>query len=140
MLENQNPFMTLWKTDALFGNSLTGLFQVIENLIKRKRPLQRTSNPGHFVLYQIQRLKKQIRIAAEEEELESYESYVERLAGRLKPLTDWHKVFLETAPYLIIVLYAMNLTQKEKKNNYVQESVGLQDFLLAAIHNAGLLH
>jgi hypothetical protein len=34
-------------------------------------------------------------------------------------------------------------TQKEKKKNnyYVQESVGLATgFLLAAIHNAGLLH
>jgi hypothetical protein len=48
------------------------------------------------VLYQIQRLK-QIRIAAEEEELESYESHVERLAGRLKAIDRLAQSFLETA-------------------------------------------
>jgi hypothetical protein len=56
--------------------------------------------------------------------------------------TDWRKPFLETAPYLIIVLDVfMNLVLARRKNNYyVQESVGIAaGFLLAAIHNAGLV-
>jgi uncharacterized membrane protein YozB (DUF420 family) len=41
--------------------------------------------------------------------------------------TDWHKAFLETAPYLIIVFRRIYVcTEGKKKNNYyVQESVGL---------------
>jgi iodotyrosine deiodinase len=62
----------------------------------------------------------------------------------LKPLgTDWHKAFLETAPYLIIVfrrIYEFGAEGKKKNNYYVQESVGLATgLLLAAIHNAGLV-
>jgi hypothetical protein len=73
-----------------------------------------------------QRLK-QIRIAAEEEELESYESHVERLAGRLKAIRQIGTKLFRNRPYLIIVLDASMKTQKEKKKNnyYVQESVGL---------------
>jgi hypothetical protein len=45
------------------------------------------------VWYQIQ-IKKQIRIAAEEEELESYEPVCRAMAGRLETIgTDWHKPF-----------------------------------------------
>jgi hypothetical protein len=44
MLENQNPFMTLWKTDALFEDSLTGLFRASNrNLIKQAS----TAPSGH---------------------------------------------------------------------------------------------
>ena len=61
----------------------------------------------------------------------------------LQPLgTDWHKPFLEIAPYLIIVFKkAYDLVDGEKMNNYyVNESVGLAcGFLLAGIHNAGLV-
>ena len=56
--------------------------------------------------------------------------------------TDWHKPFLETAPYLIIVFkraYEMEDGHK-RKNYYVNESVGLAaGFLLTAIHHAGLV-
>lgn len=62
----------------------------------------------------------------------------------LKPLgTDWHKPFLETAPYLIILFrrsYEFGENGEKKNNYYVQESVGIAaGFLLAAIHNAGLV-
>ena len=57
--------------------------------------------------------------------------------------TDWHKPFLEIAPYLIIVFKKMyNLDEEGNKSNnyYVTESVGLAcGFLLAAIHQAGLV-
>ncbi len=64
----------------------------------------------------------------------------------LAPLgTDWHKEFLETAPYLIIVFRIdFGLTQTEHgelriKHYYVQESVGISTgFLLAALHMSGL--
>ena len=90
-------------------------------------------------------LKKQIRIAAEEEELESYESRMSsEWLDDLKPLgTDWHKPFLETAPYLIIVFkhsYELCASGQKKNNYYVQESVGIATgFLLTALHNAGLV-
>jgi hypothetical protein len=60
----------------------------------------------------------------------------------LKPLgTDWRKPFLETAPYLIIVLDVfMNLVlTARRKNIYVQERGIAAGVLLAAIHNAGLV-
>ena len=56
--------------------------------------------------------------------------------------TDWHKPFLEEAPWLIIIFKKVyELHQEEKHNNYyVNESVGLAcGFLLTAIHHAGLV-
>jgi nitroreductase len=55
--------------------------------------------------------------------------------------TDWHKEFLEIAPYLIVVFKERYRIEDnaQKKNYYVDESVGIAcGFLLAAIHNAGL--
>jgi nitroreductase len=62
----------------------------------------------------------------------------------LKPIgTDWHKPFLETAPYLIIIFkksYDLDDVGNKKNNYYVNESVGLAaGFLLTAIHQAGLV-
>ncbi len=61
----------------------------------------------------------------------------------LRPLqTDWHKEFLETAPYLIIVFKKSYDLKKDGTKGtvyYATESCGLAcGFLLAAIHNAGL--
>ncbi len=64
----------------------------------------------------------------------------------LAPLgTDWHKEFLECAPYLIAVFRIdFGLAQNEEgerkiKHYYVQESVGIATgFLLAALHLSGL--
>ena len=57
--------------------------------------------------------------------------------------TDWQKPFLEIAPYLIIVFkrsYEFESDGHKHQNYYVTESVGLAcGFLLAAIHNAGLV-
>ena len=62
----------------------------------------------------------------------------------IRPLqTDWHKPFLETAPYLIIVFkrtYEILGDGSKRNNYYVNESVGLAcGLLLAAIHHAGLV-
>jgi iodotyrosine deiodinase len=121
--------------------------EVIDNLIRTAStaPSGAHKQPWTFCVVSNPEVKKQIRIAAEEEELESYESRMSSdWLEDLKPLgTDWHKPFLETAPYLIIVfrrIYEFGAEGKKKNNYYVQESVGLATgFLLAAIHNAGLV-
>ena len=64
----------------------------------------------------------------------------------LAPLgTDWHKEFLETAPYLIVVfridfgLVETAEGEVKTRHYYVQESVGIAaGFLLAALHMSGL--
>jgi len=121
--------------------------EVIENIIRTAStaPSGAHKQPWTFCVVENPEIKKQIRIAAEEEELESYESRMSSdWLDDLKPLgTDWHKPFLETAPYLIIVfrrIYEFGDEGKKKNNYYVQESVGLAcGFLLAAIHDAGLV-
>ncbi len=106
-------------------------------------PSGANKQPWKFALVDDPALKKQIRIAAEAEEKESYERRMPQdWLDDLEPLgTDWHKEFLEIAPYLIVVFrekYRVEEAQ-QKKNYYVDESVGIAcGFLLAAIHNAGL--
>lgn len=101
--------------------------------------------PWKFVAVDDPEIKHAIRIAAEREERESYEGGrmpPEWLAA-LAPLgTDWHKPFLETAPWLVIVfaeLYGVSPEGEKRKNYYVNESVGLAcGLFLAAIHRMGL--
>lgn len=121
--------------------------EVIENIIRTAStaPSGAHKQPWTFCVVENPEIKKQIRIAAEEEELESYESRMSSdWLEDLKPLgTDWHKPFLENAPYLIIVfrrIYEFGADGKKRNNYYVQESVGIAcGFLLAAIHEAGLI-
>lgn len=90
-------------------------------------------------------VKKQIRLAAETEEKESYEG--SRSAEGLKDLqplgTEWHKPFLETAPCLIVIFKSSQELAADKHkhpNEYVTESGGTAcGFLLAASHDAGLV-
>ena len=87
------------------------------------------------------------KIIREEAEKEEYESYHGRMSPEwlddLRPLqTDWHKPFLEVAPYLVVVFkkaYDIQPDGTKKNNYYVNESVGLAcGFFLAALHQAGL--
>lgn len=100
--------------------------------------------PWRFVVVTDPDLKRRIRIAAEAEEKQSYESRMpQEWLDDLSALgTDWHKEFLEVAPALIVV-FAVLYTKEEdriRKNYYVKESVGIASgFLIAAIHNAGLV-
>ena len=113
-----------------------------------RAPSGANQQPWTFVLVSNPEIKRQIRIAAEAEEKESYEH---RMPGdwleALAPLgTDWHKEFLETAPYLIVVFrldYGVARTpdgsERKVKHYYVQESVGIAcGFLIAALHWMGL--
>jgi iodotyrosine deiodinase len=124
-------------------------FELIENAIRcaSLAPSGANQQPWKFVVVKDPEIKRKIREAAETEERESYEhrmpaEWLEALA----PLgTDWHKEFLETAPYLIIVFRVeFGITQtaegeKKTKHYYVQESVGIATgFLLAALHLSGL--
>lgn len=101
--------------------------------------------PWNFVVVEDPRLKREIRIAAEQEEAEFYERRApQEWLDALAPLgTDAHKPFLETAPYLIVI-FGKNHSERPDgrrvKNYYVNESVGIATgFLIAAIHHAGLV-
>ncbi|MFN3839687.1 MAG: nitroreductase family protein [Cyclobacteriaceae bacterium] len=120
--------------------------QVIDKLIltASTAPSGAHKQPWTFCVVENPELKKKIREAAEQEEYESYTSRMsEEWLNVIKPLqTDWHKPFLETAPYLIVVfkqLYELRPDGSKSTNYYVSESVGIAcGFLLAAIHHAGL--
>ena len=129
-------------------------FAIVRNAIltASSAPSGANRQPWRFVVVSDPAIKKEIRIAAEAEEKESYErrmppEWLEALA----PLgTDWRKPFLETAPYLIAV-FRMDYepvpapggvddgTTLKRKNYYVSESVGIAcGFLIAALHLSGL--
>ena len=124
-------------------------FEVIENAIRcaSLAPSDANQQPWKFVVVKGAGIKRQIREAAEEEERDSYEhrmpaDWLEELAllG-----TNWHKEFLETAPYLIVVFridFGLSRTAESEtklKHYYVQESVGIaMGFLLAALRMSGL--
>ena len=99
--------------------------------------------PWHFVVIQNKEVKNKIRIAAEREESEFYNSKApQEWLDALKPLgTDPNKDFLEKAPYLIAIFekkFSMNGKQKVK-NYYVKESVGIATgILISCLHLSGL--
>jgi iodotyrosine deiodinase len=121
--------------------------EVIENIVltASTAPSGAHKQPWTFCVVSNPDIKKQIREAAEKEEYESYNSRMpEEWKKDLLPLqTDWKKEFLEIAPYLIIVFKkSYDIDEQGHKTNvyYANESCGLAcGFLLAAIHNAGLV-
>lgn len=102
--------------------------------------------PWHFVAVGREdvALRRAIRDAAEDEEREFYtqrapQAWLEALA----PLgTDWHKPFLEIAPWLVAVFVqplGLAADGSVYKHYYAAESVGIATgFLIAALHHAGL--
>jgi nitroreductase len=100
--------------------------------------------PWHFVVVSDPDVKKQIREGAEKEEREFYERRASKeWLDALTPLgTDWHKPFLEEAPYLIVIFGLSNTILPggaKRKNYYVTESVGIATgMLITALHHAGL--
>lgn len=121
--------------------------EVIANLIKTAStaPSGAHKQPWTFCAISNPILKAQIRAAAEAEEYHNYHGRMsEEWLTDLAPIgTDWHKPFLETAPWLIVIfrrIYEENEDATKKHNYYVNESVGIATgFLLTAIHNAGLV-
>lgn len=146
MLERSRDFYALMdrrRTVRDFSDKPVPL-ELIEHIIHTAgtAPSGAHKQPWTFCVVSDPGIKRQIREAAEAEE---YESYHSRMSAEwledLAPLgTDWHKPFLETAPYLIIVFKRLYEGEEKRKNYYVSESVGLAaGFLLAAIHQAGLV-
>ncbi|MEN8238388.1 MAG: nitroreductase family protein [Actinomycetota bacterium] len=101
--------------------------------------------PWTFVLVGDPAVKRQIRIAAEEEERVNYEG------GRLPPHwredleplgTDWHKPFLETVPWIVVVFeqrYGTRPDGSRQHHYYVKESVGIAcGLFIDALHRMGL--
>jgi nitroreductase len=101
--------------------------------------------PWTFIAVSDPGTKREIRLAAEAEERESY------LGGRmpaewlaaLAPLgTTWQKPFLEDAPWIVVVfeqLWSPAPGGGKRKNYYPKESVGIAcGLFIAALHGMGL--
>ncbi len=100
--------------------------------------------PWTFVAVSEPAIKRQIRLAAEAEERETYENRMsEEWREALRPLgTDAHKPYLETVPWIVVAFeqrHGVGEDGRTIKNFYVKESVGLAcGMFIAAIHNMGL--
>ncbi len=100
--------------------------------------------PWHFEIVGNPELKRQIRLAAEEEERAFYEGRAaDEWLEALAPLgTDADKPFLEIAPWLIVIFeqrHGWDDEGRKVRYYYTKESVGLAaGFLIAALHRAGL--
>lgn len=120
--------------------------EVIENAILAAGTAPNGANhqPWHFAVIESDDKKSALRVAAEAEEAEFYDSKAsEEWLDALEPLgTDSDKPFLEIAPYLIVVFGqrkgGMNAGEM-KQNYYVNESIGIASgMLITALHDAGL--
>ena len=120
--------------------------EIIEQCVRAAATAPSGANlqPWHFVVVGNQAVKRQIRIAAEQEELEFYNRRAPKeWLDALAPLgTDEHKPFLELAPYLIAVFverYGLLPDGRRVKHYYAMESVGIATgILITAIHHVGL--
>ncbi len=106
-------------------------------------PSGANKQPWRFVAVSSAALKHRIRVEAEKEERESYESRMsDEWISALEALgTDWHKEFLERVPWIVVCfaeVYELDGDLKIK-NYYVQESCGIAcGLFIAAVHNMGL--
>ena len=126
-------------------------FELIKNAIATAStaPSGANQQPWCFVVVSDPKIKHEIRVAAEAEERENYDS---RMSEEWKEAiahlgTDANKPHLENAPYLIVVFAQSYSTttdpdtgeEQRIKHYYVTESVGLATgMLLASLHLAGL--
>ena len=101
--------------------------------------------PWTFVLIGDPDVKRQIREAAEEEERINYEGgrLPDHWLEALEPLgTDWHKDFLETVPWIVVLFeqrYGIDEKGEKLHHFYVKESCGIAAGLfIAALHHMGL--
>ena len=120
--------------------------ELIENAILAagSAPSGANQQPWTFVVVQDVALKRQMRLAAEAEERESYERRMsQEWLDALAPLgTDWRKPHIEDAPCIIVVFrqaYGIAADGQRIKHYYSEESVGIAvGLLLAALHWSGL--
>lgn len=101
--------------------------------------------PWTFVAVGDPMVKHRIRVAAEAEERRNYEGGRMSAEWRaaLEPLgTDWHKDFLDVAPWIVVVfeqVHGVNPDGTVRKHYYARESVGIAcGLFISAIHRMGL--
>ncbi|MEM1178701.1 MAG: nitroreductase family protein [Acidobacteriota bacterium] len=100
--------------------------------------------PWSFVAVSDPEIKRQIRIAAEEEEKNTYENKMsDEWREALAPIgTNWQKPFLEVVPWIVVVfekLYDIEPDGSMSKNYYVHQSVGLAcGMFITSLHSMGL--
>ena len=120
---------------------------VIERCIETAglAPSGANHQPWHFVAISDADAKKEIRLAAEEEENRFYSGKAgDEWIKALEPIgTTASKPHLEEAPWLIVIFaerYGEFEDGARYKNYYVSESVGIATgFLITALHLAGLV-
>lgn len=101
--------------------------------------------PWTFVVTGDPEVKRQIRVAAEEEERVNYEGgrIPDHWREALEPLgTDSNKQYLETVPWIVVLFeqrYGLDSDGEKVHHFYVKESCGIAaGIFIAALHHAGL--
>ena len=101
--------------------------------------------PWRFVVTGDPDVKRRIREAAELEERTNYESgrINDEWRHELEPIgTDWHKEFLEIAPWIVVLFeerYGVRPDGSRRHHYYVKESCGIAaGMFIAALHRMGL--
>ncbi len=124
--------------------------RLIENAIRvaGSAPSGANQQPWTFAVISDPALKREIRLAAEAEEKDSYQRRMtpEWLEALAVLGTDWRKPHIEDAPYVIVVFrQAYGIRKNDEgqgervRHYYSEESVGIAvGFLLAALHISGL--
>ena len=122
-------------------------FDLIERAIETAStaPSGAHHQPWRFVVTGDSGVKRQIREAAEAEERTNYESgrINDEWRRELEPLgTDWHKEFLEIAPWIVVLFeerYGVRPDGNRQHHYYVKESCGIAaGMFITALHHMGL--
>ena len=157
LIYSQIPLKGIIKKSKIFYNSIKNRrsirefkkekldIKVIENAVLSAGTAPNGANlqPWHFVIIKNKKIKKEIRIAAEKEEIEFYKSRAPKAwLKALEPLgTNENKKFLEDAP-ILIAIFEKKFSFKKNikiKNYYVKESVGIATgILITCLHFSGL--
>ncbi|HRK19367.1 MAG TPA: nitroreductase family protein [Hyphomicrobiaceae bacterium] len=120
--------------------------EIIENAVRAAgtAPSGANQQPWTFACISNPETKRQIRLAAEEEERAFYSGRAgEEWLSALSHLgTDWRKSFLETAPWLVAIFgqrWGTDAEGRKVKHYYVPESVGIATgLLITSLHMSGL--
>lgn len=122
-------------------------FELIEQAIRTAgtAPSGAHHQPWQFVVTGDADLKRQIREAAEAEERTNYEGgrINDEWRQALAPIgTDWHKEFLEIAPWVVVLFeerYGVGGDGERRHHYYVKESCGIAaGMFITALHHMGL--
>ena len=122
-------------------------FDLIERAIETAgtAPSGAHHQPWRFVVTGNPDVKRQIRAAAEAEERTNYEEgrINEEWRRELEPIgTDWHKEFLEVAPWIVVLFeerYGITESGDRRHHYYVKESCGIAaGMFVTALHHMGL--